>query len=396
MKVLLVNKYLYPKGGAETYVLKLGKALWNAGHEVQFFGMADSRNEVGNEANAYTENIDFHKKSIKYLTYPFKIIYSSHARNRIRKVLEDFKPDVVHLNNFNFQLTPSIIYEIKKHNIPIVYTAHDVQLVCPNHKLTNGSEKGLCRKCAGGKYSCCIKHNCVHSSRLRSILGAAEGFLYRKLHTYKKIDKIICPSRFMETELLQNMDLAGRTTVLYNFIEDIKPHMTEKKDYVVYFGRYSEEKGIRTLVTAAKALPHIRFAFLGRGELEDIVNSVPNIKNLGFMSGDKLNSVIEKAAFTVLASEWSENCPFTVMESQTLLTPVLGADIGGIPELIDEGRTGMLFESGSAEDLKKKIEYLHDNPQLCREMSENCKNIAYDTVKTYTDKIIGIYEELIQ
>lgn len=135
MKILLVNKYLYRKGGAETYFIKLGEYLKSLGNEVEYFGMADERNCVGNRVEAYTENIDFHKKSLKHITYPFKIIYSVNARKQIRKVLSDFKPDVVHLNNFNYQLTPSIIYEIKKHNIPIVYTAHDVQLVCPNHKL---------------------------------------------------------------------------------------------------------------------------------------------------------------------------------------------------------------------------------------------------------------------
>ena len=200
----------------------------------------------------------------------------------------------------------------------------------------------------------------------------------------------------MEKELLQNMDLEGRTEVLYNFIEEIKPKNTEKKNYIVYFGRYSGEKGIKTLVEAAKMLPDIKFVFCGRGELEDVVNSAPNIKNLGFLSGGKLGSIIEKAAFSVLPSEWSENCPFSVMESQTLLTPVLGADIGGIPELIREGKTGMLFESGNAEDLRGKIEYLYNNPDLCREMSGECKNISYDTVKTYTEKVIKIYKDLLK
>lgn len=396
MRILLVNKYLHPKGGAETYVFKLGKALWEAGHEVQYFGMADRENIVGNEANAYTEDIDFHKLSARYLTYPFKIIYSRQARKKIRAVLDDFKPDIVHLNNFNFQLTPSIIYQIKKSNIPIVYTAHDVQLVCPNHKLRNDNIEGLCRECYGGKYGKCVKYNCIHSSKLRSILGAIEGFVYRKLHTYKKIDKIICPSKFMEKELFQNPDIAGRTEVLYNFIDEIKPAGKEKKNYIIYFGRYSEEKGIKTLIKAAKALPDVKFVFAGKGELEKEINAVGNIRNVDFLSGDKLCAAIERAQFTILASEWSENCPFTVMESQTLLTPVLGANIGGIPELIDEGKTGMLFESGNAEDLKEKIEYLYNNSDLCGKMSRECKNISYDTVRKYTEKIIEIYKDLLK
>ena len=282
MKILLVNKYLYRKGGAETYFIKLGEYLKSLGNEVEYFGMADERNCVGNRVEAYTENIDFHKKSLKHITYPFKIIYSVNARKQIRKVLSDFKPDVVHLNNFNYQLTPSIIYEIKKHNIPIVYTAHDVQLVCPNHKLKNDYTDGLCRKCDGGKYFECVKNNCVHSSKIRSILGAVEAWYYKLRHTYKMIDLTVCPSEFMEKEISRNDDINGRTVTMYNFIDEIKPLGAECENYVLYFGRYSEEKGISNLVKAAKKLSNIPFVFAGKGELENEVNSADNIKNVGF------------------------------------------------------------------------------------------------------------------
>jgi glycosyltransferase involved in cell wall biosynthesis len=396
MRILLVNKYLYRKGGAETYVIKLGEYLKSVGHEVQYFGMADERNIVGNGVGAYTSNIDFHAASVKYLTYPFKIIYSFEAAKKIRKVIEDFKPEVVHINNFNFQLTPSVIYEIKKHNIPIVYTAHDVQLVCPNHKLKNDKVEGLCRECDGGKYRRCIKHRCVHSSRVRSVLGACEAWIYRRKHTYRMIDKTVCPSRFMENELERNPDIYGRTETIYNFIDEIKCVGAQRDNYVLYFGRYSEEKGIRTLIEAAKALPKIQFVFAGRGEMEKDIESVPNIRNVGFKTGAELNEIIEKAAFTVLASEWSENCPFTVMESQTLRTPVIGARIGGIPELIEDGVTGMLFESGNAEELTEKIKYLYNNKDLCRQMSENCEKISYDTISGYADKMIKLYKGLIK
>ena len=371
MKILLVNKYLYRKGGAETYFIKLGEYLKSIGNEVEYFGMADERNCVGNRVEAYTENIDFHKKSLKHITYPFKIIYSVNARKQIRKVLSDFKPDVVHLNNFNYQLTPSIIYEIKKHNIPIVYTAHDVQLVCPNHKLKNDYTYGLCRKCDGGKYFECVKNNCVHSSKIRSILGAVEAWYYKLRHTYKMIDLTVCPSEFMEKEISRNDDINGRTVTMYNFIDEIKPLGAECENYVLYFGRYSEEKGILNLVKAAKKLSNIPFVFAGKGELENEVNSADNIKNVGFKTGDELRNIIEKALFTVLPAEWSENCPFSVMESQSLMTPVLGAKIGGIPELINDGKTGILFESGNLKELTEKIEYLYNNKELCRQMSEN-------------------------
>lgn len=396
MKVLFVNKYLYQRGGAETYMIKLGEYMKSVGHEVEYFGMHDDKNIVFNSAGAYTDNIDFHSSSLKYITYPFTIIYSHKARVQIRRVIESFKPDVVHINNFNYQLTPSIIYEIKKHNIPIVCTAHDVQLVCPNHRMKNDKTDGLCRKCNGGRFYNCVRNNCVHGSKLRSVIGMAESWIYRKLHTYRLLDKVICPSVFMERELLNNPDLAQRTMTLHNFIDEISPSGIERENYVLYFGRYSEEKGIRTLIEAARALPTIQFVFAGNGDLEDEINAVENIRNVGFKTHNELREIIEKAAFSVLPSVGPENCPFTVMESQTLRTPVIGAEIGGIPELIVEGKTGLLFESGNAKELTEKIEYLYNNRELCKEMSENCASLKYDTISAYTDKIIEIYKELIK
>lgn len=139
MRVLIINKFLYPNGGSETYIFKLGEALEQHGHEVQYFGMEHEGRCVGNRVNAYTSGMDFHGGSkLSKLTYPIKTIYSKEARVQLRKVLDDFKPDVCHLNNFNYQLTPSIILEIVKwrketgRDCKIIFTAHDYQLVCLN------------------------------------------------------------------------------------------------------------------------------------------------------------------------------------------------------------------------------------------------------------------------
>ena len=208
------------------------------------------------------------------------------------------------------------------------------------------------------------------------------------------IDLTVCPSEFMEKEISRNDDINGRTVTMYNFIDEIKPLGAECENYVLYFGRYSEEKGISNLVKAAKKLSNIPFVFAGKGELENEVNSADNIKNVGFKTGDELRNIIEKALFTVLPAEWSENCPFSVMESQSLMTPVLGAKIGGIPELINDGKTGILFESGNLKELTEKIEYLYNNKELCRQMSENCRDIKYDTIKEYSEKLIKLYKEV--
>ena len=112
MKVLMINKFLYPNGGSETYMFELGKQLERMGHEVQYFGMEHEGRCVGNRVDAYTSSMDFHGGSkLAKLTYPLKTIYSSEARQKLRLVLDDFRPDVIHLNNFNYQLTPSILLE---------------------------------------------------------------------------------------------------------------------------------------------------------------------------------------------------------------------------------------------------------------------------------------------
>ena len=166
---------------------------------------------------------------------------------------------------------------------------------------------------------------------------------------------------------------------------------TEKQDYVLYFGRFSREKGIDTLLKVCKALLDIPFVFAGTGPLEGEIAGVPNIKNVGFQRGQALENLIRQARFSVYPSQWYENCPFSVMESQLYGTPVLGADIGGIPELIEVGKTGELFESGNAAQLEKKIRTLWEDRELTDRYSENCAHLRFDDVAAYTEKLLKLY-----
>ena len=161
-----------------------------------------------------------------------------------------------------------------------------------------------------------------------------------------------------------------------------------KKDYILYFGRFSEEKGIGTLIQAAKELPDYKFIFAGTGPLAEEINKVANITNVGFKTGVELETLIREAKFSIYPSEWYENCPFSVMESQMYGTPVLGANIGGIPELIQIGKTGDLFESGNKEELKNKIRQMMIKSA---EYSKNCQYVEYDNTATYVEKLIKIY-----
>lgn len=397
MKILMVNKFLYPHGGSETYVFDLGRQLTQMGHEVEYFGMDSKDRIVGNRVESYTAAMDFHASGVSKLLYPFKIIYSLEARKKIRAVLKDFQPDVVHLNNINFQLTPSIIDEIRKwekaasHKVRIVYTAHDAQWVCPNHLLMIPETKELCMRCREGRYAECTKHRCIHNSKVKSVLGTLEAVFYKWRKTYTKVDTVICPSHFMKEVLSANPSIADRLVVMHNYCAVNGKTAYEKKDYVLYFGRYSEEKGIGTLLQACRELPEIDFVFAGDGSLRAEVESLPNVKNLGFLQGEELYKVIGEAQFVVIPSIWYENCPFTVIESQCLGTPVLGSDLGGIPELIDVGQTGELFEAGNVEQLSRLICSMWNDRMKCRKYSQNCYLNKTMTLQQYCERMVQVY-----
>lgn len=391
MKVLMINKFLYPNGGSETYIFKIGEWLEKNGHEVQYFGMEHEGRCVGNRINAYTSDMDFHGGSkLAKITYPIKIIYSKEARVQIRKVLDDFKPDVCHINNFNYQLTPSIILEIKKwnKNCRIVFTAHDYQLICPNHMCNNPNTNQNCERCLGGHFMNCTKGKCIHGSLAKSVIGTMEAYFWKMQGVYKYFDKIICCSEFLKGKMDSNPIFATRTVAMHNFIDKVEWKDVEKKNYILYFGRLSTEKGIATLIEAAKEMPEIQFVFAGMGPLEKTINGVKNIKNTGFQKGVALEKLIREAKFSIYPSEWYENCPFSVMESQMYGTPVLGANIGGIPELIKVGKTGELFESGNKEELKSKIKEMFGKDE---EYSKNSRSIDFDTIDEYCEKLTRIY-----
>lgn len=398
MKVLIVNKFLYPNGGSETYIFEIGKQLEKLGHEVQYFGMEHEGRIVGNHAESYTSDMDFHTGKLSKLLYPFKIVYSTEARKKIRRVLEDFLPDVVHLNNFNFQLTPSILYEIRDfekksgHNIQIVFTAHDYQLVCPNHLLMK-TDKSLCSECLDGHPGRCMKYGCIHGSRVKSAVGSLEGWLYRRLHAYRMIDTVICPSAFIEQKLSTHPDLRGKTVVMHNFVELLSEEAFQKQDYVLYFGRYCEEKGTPALLEVCRKLPDIPFVFAGGGPLKEDVAQVKNVTDRGFLKGKELAETIASARFFVFPSEWYENCPFAVLEAQAYGTPVLVSNLGGTPELVQDHITGEIFSGGNADELLEKIQRLWNARSILEKYTENCRKAKFDTAAEYCRRLIRIYRK---
>ena len=400
MKILMVNKFLYPRGGSESYMLYLGEHLRKLGHKVEYFGMYDENNTVGNSAEKYTQNMDFHSKGIGRFLYPFKIIYSFEAKKKIIDVIDSFKPDIVHMNNINFQLTPSIIYGIKKRGIPIVQTVHDYQMICPNHLLYNFDKNTPCEKCVKGSHINCIKNKCIHGSMVKSILGVIEAKFYSVLKTYKKVDLFVCPSNFLENKLLSAKDYyKGKTKTIHNFIDKDKFTNTDRQEesYIVFVGRLSAEKGIKNIAGAAKLLPEYKFVIAGSGPDEDLLKNIPNIKLAGFLTGDKLTKLIGNAKVLLLPSVCYENCPLSILEAHSMGVPVVTMNSGGMAELVKDGVTGALVTDPTPKGIALKLKEVVENEEYYNNLCENCKNEKENilSVETYCDILIKEYEKLV-
>lgn len=385
MKILLSNKFYYRRGGDCIYMLNLEQLLKEHGHEVAVFAMD------------YPENLDTPWKKyfpsnmnkLMALTRPFG---SQEVKRKFGRLLDDFNPDVVHINNVHTQLSPVIAELARKRCIRVVWTLHDYKLLCPRYDcLRDGKE--ICEKCFGGDKTPCKIYRCMKGSRLASEVGYREAVMWNRERLEACTDLFICPSGFMAEKMAQGGFRKEKLKVLCNFIDTKKCRKDnyDKEDYYCYVGRLSHEKGVATLIEAAARLPY-RLKVIGGGPLSEelkIKNEQlkGNVEFLGFRQWDDIKNIVGKARFTVIPSEWYENNPLSVIEAQCLGTPVLGARIGGIPELIDEGRNGMTFESGNTNDLTEKIKTMFD-------VKFDYKGIADVAMKHYNAE--NYYKEIMK
>lgn len=396
MKILMVNKFLYQKGGAETYVIKLGEILKQNGHEVEYFGLQNDKNTLFNSVGSYVTDMDLTKGATHNLTAPLRIVYNNEARKKIRKVLDDFNPDIVHLNNIHFHLTPSIILEVEKYrkqnskNTKIIYTAHDYQLICPSHGLFD-TDINVCEKCLTGNYTHCVRTKCIKNSTAKSLIGTIDAYYWKHSKAYSCVDTIVCCSEFLKSKLDTQKRFSSKTVALHNFLHKVEVSNVEKEDYILQFGHLAKDRGTYTLLKVAKRMPENRFVFAGYGEAVEAIKALDNCEYVGFKTGKELEMLIRKAKISVNPSLCHDNCPFSVIESQMYLTPVVGSRRGGIPELIREGETGELFESDNADDLEAKIRKIICDESTYNRYVDNCHSLDIETDTTYYNKIMKIY-----
>jgi len=405
MRILLINKFLYPKGGDAISTLNTGKLLTAKGHKVIFWGMAHPSNPDYSYKDYFVSNVDFNKPTslIRQIKAGLRIVYSLEAKRKIERLVKAEKPDIVHLNNFAHQISPSILDVFKKYKIPVVMTTHDYKLVCPIHfMLSNGKP---CEKCKDGKYYQCLINICTKNSRLKSLLNTIEMYLHHKiLHIYDLINISIAPSFFLKNKL-DKMGFRGKIVLLPYFVQlkEYIPQYNWNNNSIVYFGRLSSEKGILTLIEAVKGLD-ITVKVIGEGPMKEILeskiesNKYNNINFLGYRKGESLKNEIGKSMFTISPSEWYENYPFSIIEAFSLGKPVIASRIGGIPELVKDERTGLMFEPGNSGDLRRKIEYLINKPDKIREMGQDARTFVekeLNAEKHYL-RLIEIYERAIE
>lgn len=402
MKILMVNKFHYLKGGSEKYYFELAELLRKNGHEVAFFSMQNEKNIKTDSKEYFVESIDLNNGS---KLSALDVIYSKKNKQKMKEALEDFKPDIVHLNNFQRQLSASIIEPIKEKNIPIVFTAHDVQAICPAIVMLD-SNKNICEKCMKGKYINCTKSKCIKESMLKSVLGTIEAQYYRYKKIYKdKIDFIITPSEFYREKLIEDGISKEKIEAIHNFI-NIEEYNIEKKDegYGLYFGRLSKEKGILNLMEAIKNLKDGVLYIAGEGpEKENIIKFInenklqERVRLLGFLDSCKIKKYVANSRFVVVPSIWYENCPYSILETLAIGKPIIGSKIAGIPELIDDNMSGLLYEYNNVEELTEKMNILYENQSLANQLGENAKKIAQQkySKEKYYNKINDIYNKVL-
>lgn len=392
MKILLSNKFYYRRGGDCIYMLNLEQLLKAHGHETAVFAMQHPDNLPTPWNRYFPSEVRFSPglKMIEAFMRPFG---TSEVKRKFNALLDDFKPDVVHLNNIHTQLSPVIAEIAHKKGIKVVWTLHDYKLLCPRYDCLRNGET-ICEECFTDKHKV-LEYRCMKNSKLASIIAYKEATTWNRERLEACTDVFICPSQFMADKMIQGGFDKHKMKTLCNFIDVAKCQRNDdysKEDYYCFIGRLSHEKGIATLVDAANRLNH-KLVIVGdgplRGELEKKARD--NIEFVGFKQWNEIKTIVGKARFTVIPSEWYENNPLSVIEAQCLGTPVLGARIGGIPEIIHEGVSGMTFESCDADDLSTKIEAMMNHIFDYRSLAG--KSWERYSAEKYYNEIMSIYKK---
>lgn len=399
MRIVLVNKFYYNRGGDCIHTIALKDLLERKGHQVAVFSMQYGKN-YENEYNRYwPSELVLANKSvsnvIRVLTRPLN---STEVAAKWKLLIRDFNPDVVHLHNIHTQLSPVIAQIAYSYKIPVVWTLHDYKLICPAYSMLRAGS--VCELCLEKKWSV-VTHRCIKDSFSASLLGYLEALRWNKKVLQKYTKVFISPSRFLKHKMMEFGFEGDKIVQICNFIPKVKTPQKkieiERGDYLVYIGRLSAEKGIQTLLKALSLLPDKKLKIIGGDFFPNLAdrhyNNLPNVEFLGFRDWPFICRMLGKAKSIIVPSEWYENNPLSIIESLIQGTPVIGANIGGIPELIDS-TNGLLFEAGNVDDLIQKVQMMY------HKVDWDYQKISEEAVRKFSEevfykKLTSIYEQFV-
>jgi glycosyltransferase involved in cell wall biosynthesis len=382
MKVLLINKFYYVRGGTERYCFDLAELLQRKGHKVIPFSMAHEKNLECEYAPYFVDEISLDRSNdlrrpLATLRAAARAIYSYQAQRNLKMLISETRPDVAYLHNIHHQISLSILPVLKRQRIPIVWRLHDYALFCPNSLFY--SQGAVCEACGGGHYYQIVLRACRRGSRGASLVACLGSYLDRWLRLADQVDLFIAPSHFLRAKMIKHGLEADRVVVQPNFV-DVHPfapapprparRLGQGEGYWLYAGRLSKEKGVETLIRAVAQVPEVRLKIAGdgpqRAELQAQARErgEGRITFAGHLSPDGVREVLQAARAIVVPSEWYENCPYTILEAFAAGKPVIASNIGGIPELVRDGWDGLLFKAGDADDLAERIRLLASD--LCK------------------------------
>jgi glycosyltransferase involved in cell wall biosynthesis len=375
MRILYCNKYNYPFSGTEVYLFEAMELMRSKGHEVALFSMADARGQTTPYDHNLMPPIDFkrpagwfHKSQLAA-----RAIYSSEARRRMRAMIDEFQPDVAHVRNIYHHLSPSILWELKAKKVPVVYHLNDFKVLCPSYNLVLRGE--ACEACKGGKFWHALTKKCYPGWGARMTL-VAEAYIHKWVGTYQKcVDCFLAPSQFVRDKFVEHGWDPTKLEVLPHFqLVAVVDERTTQNAPLLYFGRLSPEKGVGDLVHAMQRLPNLRLIVAGdgpeRGRLQQLASDLglANVEFVGHIAGAELDRAIASSCFTVLPSHAYETLGKTILESYARGRAVLATDLGSRRELVQAGKTGLLYKTGDVDELVAAIQFLSAQPELADKM----------------------------
>ncbi|MES9993385.1 MAG: glycosyltransferase family 4 protein [Candidatus Thiodiazotropha sp.] len=401
-KILSINNYYYRRGGSDAVFIDHDELFSDNNWDTALFAMNHPNNLQTPWSDYFVNELEFGNSYGMYqkLLMASKVVYSFEARKKLNQLLDIFFPDVAHIHCIYHHLSPSILSLLKEKGVPSIMTAHDLKIACPAYKMLN--RNGVCEKCKEGNLLNLIKNRCIHNSLAVSSLVAIESTVHKLFGLYKNnLDFIITPSHFFRNKFKQWGWNEKKIAYIPNFIDcdSFLPNYNAGK-YFLYFGRLAPEKGIDTLIRAAEE-SGISLIIAGTGPYEEHLKSLAEDNNkisfVGYKSGNDLRNLILNARSVVLPSEWYENAPISILESYACGKPVIGANIGGIPEMLQDGDTGLIFESGNVDDLSDKLIQIESaSGKSISSLGNNARNFVSNnfTPQRYFNDMIELYKSL--